>query len=129
MEGQVILNAGALVQWVGVCVAIGALAASVWAIFKATRKDALDLVHKRISDLRDSHNDHAERLARTETMLEHLPTREMVANLATKLEEVSGDVRVGNAYYEGLRGRIDGIGMAVDQLVDNELREKRHEPR
>ena len=125
MGGQIVIDAGSWATWINALVALVAVVIAVISNIRSARKSEIQALHDRISALRDDHNDHGHRLARTEAMIEHLPTREMVAQLATTLAELRGEVRVGNAYYEGLRDRMDGIGTAVDQLVENELRGQR----
>lgn len=124
MEGQLVID-GSWAQWANALAAIVALVIALASNIRSARKSELALVHERISTLKNTVVEQGERLARAEAVLDHLPTRDMVAELATKLEQVSGDVRVGNAHYDGLWRRIDGIGTAVDQLVENEMRGQR----
>lgn len=137
MEGQMAIELGTWAQWGGVILSTTVAVASgvIW-LLSARRKEldkitteqkqVNDLLHKRISSERDKNSLQDERLAAVEAVIEHLPTREMVADLSTMMARIEGEVKVAAAKDESMRDHIKGIGAAVDQLVDNEFR--KHHP-
>ncbi|MEX2630016.1 MAG: DUF2730 family protein [Tistlia sp.] len=122
MEQQVAIDLGGWAPWLSAAAAITAVVISVLGNIRGARKTELTLVHTRISAVKDMATSHGERLARVEAELEHLPTREMVTDLATSLARMEGKLEAVNAKFDGLGSRMTGIGQAVDQLVENELR-------
>lgn len=119
------IDLGGWAPWLSAGAAITALILSVVGNIRSARKTELTLVHDRISKVRDAGNAQAERLARVEAALEHLPTREMVVDLSTSLARLEGKIEAVHVKSDGLSERIKGIGTAVDQLVENELRGSR----
>lgn len=117
-----IFELGSIANWIAVAISALALTAMVGNIVFSVRRKDMQHVHTRVSEQRDKMSELAERLAKAEAELEHLPTREMVMGLATSLARMEGQLAAVNAKFDGVTDRMNGIGTAVDQLVENELR-------
>ncbi|MGE0256897.1 MAG: DUF2730 family protein [Alphaproteobacteria bacterium] len=122
MSEPLLISAGTWAQWASAGAATVAVIISIVGNVRAARKSELALVHARISAVKETVAGHAERLARAESELEHLPTREMVAALAQSLARLDGKVEAMDAKFDGIRDRVNGVAAAIDQLVENELR-------
>lgn len=122
MGGEFTFNIGGLATWAGAFASLVAVLISATSLMRGARKAELDLLHKRISVVKDRQDGHGERLTRVEAELEHLPTKEMVLQLGISLARMEGQMGEMNAKFDGVSLRVGGIGNAVEQLVENELR-------
>lgn len=116
------IDLGSLAQWASAAAAIVAVGISGLSFVRGARKAEMQVAHDRISAVKDQQAGHAERLARVEAELQHLPTKEMVGNLQTSLAYLSGQIEAMNAKSDAQAERTARIESAVEQLVENELR-------
>lgn len=122
MDAGVTIDFGTLPQWASTAAALVAVLISALSLVRGARRAEMQLAHDRINDVKATLGGHGDRLTRVESELEHLPTREMVTDLATSLARIEGQMGALNAKFDGVGDRMRHLENAVEQLVENELR-------
>lgn len=124
MDG-LIVDAGSWAQWASAGAALIAVAISGVSYVRGARKQEMQVAHDRITDVKERQAGHADRIARIEADMQHLPSKEQVGKMETQLAYLRGASDTMNAKVDAQGERTARIENSVSMLVENELRERK----
>lgn len=126
MGGGTIIDLGSLAQWASAAAALVAVFISATSLVRGARKSELDLVHGRITGVKEVQANHAERLAGMESAFAHMPTRETVSEIGTSIARLDGHISTMGAKIDGLQGhagRLDRVTERMEQFLLDQARD------